>query len=78
MFGKQSKLVLAILLVALHCPDGDEGGDKEEGEHLVGNGMEIATSHEDGADGIGEIVHGVDVGGEVCPVGHGAHGGEES
>ena len=37
-----------------------------------------ATSYEDGADGIDEVVHGIDVGGQVSPVGHGAGGGEES
>ena len=44
----------------------------------MGDGLQPATSHEDGTDGISEVVHGVDVGGQVGPVGHGARRGEES
>lgn len=40
--------------------------------------METAATDEDGADGIDEIVHGVDIGGQVGPVGHGARRGEEA
>lgn len=39
---------------------------------------ETAATDEDGADGINEVVHGVDVGAEVCPMGHGARRREES
>ena len=40
--------------------------------------LKTATADEDGADGVDEIVHGVDVGAEVCPVRHGARRREES
>ena len=40
--------------------------------------METAAADEDGADGINEVVHGVDVCAEVCPVRHGARRREES
>ena len=43
----------------------------------MGYAGEIAAAHEDGAAGIGKIVHGVDVGGKVSPVRHGARGGKE-
>ena len=39
---------------------------------------ETATTDEDGADGIDEVVHGIDVGGRIGPVGHGAGGCEET
>ena len=44
----------------------------------MGNSSEVATSDEDSAYGINEIVHGVHVGGEVSPVWHGASGGKET
>ena len=43
----------------------------------MGNAGEASTTNEDGADGVDEIVHGVDVGGQVRPVGHGARRREE-
>ena len=73
-----NRFFLVVLLVTLYCPDGHEGGDAYEGEHLMDDTVEVATTNEDGADGIGEVVHGVDVGGEVGPVGHGADGGEKA
>ena len=62
----------------MHGPGGHDDADEGEGKDLMGYGREAATAKEDGADGIDEVVHGVDVGGEVGPVGHGADGGEES
>ena len=44
----------------------------------MGHLAEAAATDEDGADGIDEVVHGVDVGGQVGPIGHGARRGEES
>ena len=40
--------------------------------------MQASTTDEDGADGINEVVHGVDIGGKIRPLGHGARGGEKS
>lgn len=66
------------LLVAHNGPEAhDEGGDGE-GEEVMGDGVEVAAAYEDGADAVDEVVHGVDIGGEISPVGHGAHGGEQS
>ena len=44
----------------------------------MGYFVESAATDEDRADGIDEIVHRVDVGGQIGPVGHGARGGEEA
>ena len=44
----------------------------------MGDVGEVTAADEDGAHGIDEVVHGVDVGGQVGPVGHGACGREES
>ena len=44
----------------------------------MGDVCEVATTHIDGADGIDEVVHGVDVGGEVGQLRHGACRCEES
>ena len=44
----------------------------------MGDGGERTTTHEDGADGIDEVMHRIDVGGQVGPMGHGANGGEET
>ena len=71
-------LPLLILLVALHCPYRHKKSNGEKGQQLMGDGRETATTDEDGADGIDEIVHGVDVCGEVRPPGHGASGREET
>ena len=43
-------------------------------DHLT----EAAATDEDGADGIDEVVHGIDIGGEVGPLRHRARGGEET
>ena len=42
------------------------------------NMLQGAATDEDGADGLDEVVHGVDVGGKIGPLGHGARGGEKS
>ena len=40
------------------------------GEQLVSDALETASAHEDGSDGVCEIVHWVDVSGQIRPVGH--------
>ena len=70
--------ISVVLLIASNSPGGHEQTDGEEGQHLMSHLAESAATNEDGADGIDEIVHGVDVGGQVGPVGHGARRGEES
>ena len=67
-----------VLPVTHYSPNAHDGGYAEKSKELVGNAMEIAPAHEDGADGLHEIVHGIDVGGEICQVGHGARGGEQA
>ena len=67
-----------ILLVASYRPDTHDRGYDEKGEELVGNAVETATTDKDRADAIDKIVHRVDVGGEVCQLGHGARGGEQA
>ena len=44
----------------------------------MGHLAATAAADEDGADGVDEVVHGVDVGSEVSPFRHGARGGEET
>ena len=44
----------------------------------MGDGGEASASDEDGADGIDEVVHGIDVGGQIGPLRHGARGGEKA
>ena len=69
---------LSILLVTRYCPAAHEDADECEGKQLMSDGRESATTDENGADSIDEIVHGVDVCGEVRPPGHGASGREET
>ena len=40
--------------------------------------MQTSTTDEDGADGIDEVVHGIDIGGKIGPLRHGARGGEKA
>ena len=44
----------------------------------MGDALEVTTTYEDRADGINEVVHGVDIGGQVGEVWHGARGREET
>ena len=67
-----------VFLITLHGPDSHGEGDTEEGEHLMGDGLQAATSYEDGANGISEVVHGIDVGCQIGPVGHRTDRGEET
>lgn len=69
---------LPVLFVASNSPYGHEGGDGEEGIDLMGYAAEITATNEDGAHGINEVVHGVDIGGQIGTGGHGACGREES
>ena len=40
--------------------------------------MQSTSTDKDGADGIDEIVHGVDIGGQISPLGHRARRGEKT
>ena len=44
----------------------------------MGSFVQPTTTDEDGADGINEVVHGVDIGGKIRPLGHGSRRGEKS
>ena len=44
----------------------------------MGSFVQPTTTDKDGADGINEVVHGVDVGGQIRPLGHGSRRGEKS
>lgn len=52
---------LVVFLVTLFCPSIYNDGEDAEGCHLMSNTMEVASSHENGADGIDEIVHWVHI-----------------
>ena len=67
-----------VFLVAPYRPHAHDGGYDEEREELVGYAVEAAATDEHGAYAIDEVVHRVDVSGEVCQMGHGAGGGEQS
>ena len=40
--------------------------------------MQSTSADKDGADGIDEVVHGIDIGGKIGPLRHGARGGEKA
>ena len=40
--------------------------------------MQSTSTNKDSADGIDEVVHGIDVGGQISPLRHGARGGEKA
>lgn len=61
-----------VLFIAPHRPYPHNRGYAEKSQELVGYAMETASTHEDHTDAIHKIVHGIDVSGEVCQVGHGA------
>ena len=65
-------------MIALHRPDGHKTADGEQGYYLMGDVLDAAATNENGANGLDEVVHRVDVGREIGPVGHGARGREES
>ena len=69
---------LAVFLIALYGPGGHEETDGEEGKELMDHLTEAAATDEDGADGIDEVVHGIDVGGGIGPIGHRTRGGEQA
>ena len=62
----------------MHCPGGHEEGDGGEGNYLMPDALQTAAADEDGADGLDEVVHGVDVGAGIGQGGHGARGGEKT
>jgi len=70
--------ISVVLLIASNSPGGHEQTDGEEGQYLMRHLAKAAATDEDGTDGVNEIVHGVDVCGQVGPIGHGAGRGEES
>ena len=67
-----------VFLVALHGPNAHEGGNTEEGEELVPYTLDCTTADKYGANGLDEVVHGIDVGGEIGQLGHGARGCKEA
>jgi len=60
----------AILFVALHSPTCHECADGGESQYLVERFVKSSTADKDRADGIDEIVHRIDVGCDIGPVGH--------
>ena len=65
-------------MIALHRPDGHKTADGEQGYYLMGDVLDAAAANEDGANGLDEVVHRVDVGRQIGPVGHGARGREKA
>ena len=61
-----------VLSITSYGPYAHDGCYAEKGQELMGNTLETASTHEDRTDAIHKIVHGIDVSGEVCQVGHGA------
>ena len=49
-----------VLLVAEHGPKIKHYGENAEAKHLIGNAVEVASTDENGADGIDEVVHRVE------------------
>ena len=68
----------AVFLVALDRPGGHEETYGSEGEELVPDVLDAAAADEDGADGLDEVVHRIDVGAGIGQCGHGARGSEEA
>ncbi len=54
-----------ILLVAPHCPTTHKEADGREGKDLMPDALEIATTDEDGTDGLNEVANGINVGSEI-------------
>ena len=52
-----------IFLITLHSPSTHKQANAQKGKHLMPDALKIATTDEDSAHGLDEIVHGVDVGG---------------
>ena len=69
---------LRILPVTPYCPYSHHRGETGQGAYLVGDVGKTAATDEHGADGIDEIMHRVDIGGQVGPGGHGTGGGEQT
>ena len=67
-----------VFLITLHSPASHDDANAEKREHLISHLAEAPATDEDGADGIDEVVHGVDVSGDVRPFWHGTGRGEES
>ena len=44
----------------------------------MGNAAKAATTYKDGTHSIDEVVHGIDIGSEISPVGHGARWGKQA
>ena len=61
-----------VLLITLDGPNGHGQANEGESYDLMGNRGNTTSTEKDRADGIDEVVHGIDVSGEVRPVGHGA------
>ena len=67
-----------VLFVAINSPEAHDKADAGKSQQLMADGGQPAATDEYGADGIDEIAHGIDISGQIRPVGHGARGGEES
>ena len=67
-----------VLSVTSYGPYAHDGCYAEKGQELMGNTLETAAAHKHGADALHEVVHGIDIGGEIGQVGHGASGSEQA
>ncbi len=68
----------AVLSVTDDRPTIHDQGKGKEGADLPGNASEGSATHEYGADGVDEVVYGIDVRSGVCPRRHGADWGVKS
>ena len=69
---------LTVFLIALHRPACHDYAYAEERHQLTCYVLKTAAAYEDGAYGIDEIVHGIDIGTHICPLRHGTRRREES
>lgn len=64
--------------VTKYGPEVDDCCADDEGVDLVGDAGECSSADEDGAYGVYKIVDGVEDGGLLCPIRHGANGCEKA
>lgn len=69
---------LAVFPVTYHRPSVHYYCQYGESQYLRSDTLQVAATHEDGADGIDKIMYRVDVSGEIRPIGHRAHGGKQT
>ena len=70
--------ILRPLFVAVHSPITHYKGKGRQYYEVMRDALHVAAADKDGADAVDEIMHRVNVGGDIRPVGHRPYGREES